>query len=177
MLPSPSGCCTPGPTRPGAARAPTGAAPAWQTDALKHPGIPPHVHPPFPSFPAIPTCQTFPASSEVFNGRVSASTMPVLGCLPTDAWLGGEERASTSTERRFLSPGIQPGLAEPHGCTAHTRGCPGPRDAHSTPCSAPGAPQSTDTPQNCPALPARPAAQPKAAGDPRAPQGWVPQIP
>lgn len=155
VLPPSSGCCSPRPPEPGLARVPQGL-PFMTNPCSRAPRSPFTAHPLFPSFPAIPISQIFPASAEVFC-RVCQHA-GVLGCSLTGAWLGREGRAQGGgfSMGDTAWPGPNPSAALPT-----PQGCPGPT-------AAPRGSPKLGTPQKCPAAPCTPCPWQRLEGEPRA---------
>lgn len=164
VLPPSSGCCSPRPPEPGLARVPQGL-PFMTNPCSRAPRSPFTAHPLFPSFPAIPISQIFPASAEVFC-RV---------CHPVLAFWGARSRVRGWAEREEHREedfpwGIQPGLAQ-----THRLHCPHPRAALA-PQQPHGAPQNLAPHRSALQLPAHPALGKGWRGNPE-PQGGLPHIP
>lgn len=107
----------------------------------------------------FPVFQLFPSVRSVLPPlKCCAECVPALwgSGVPLDVWLGGEERASTSTGGGLFPSGMEPGLAGAPHCP-HLRAALAPHNPHSPRLLQPhGAPQNTCTPRElpCSSLPA-----------------------
>lgn len=152
----------------------TGAVPARQTDAPKHPES---LHVPVLLFPVL---QRFPPGRSFLPPlECSAERVPARwhsGVL-AHGWRGKSQpqhRGEDSFHR-----GYSLACPNPMGCMAHTPGLPWPPvSPTATDCCSPtGLPKTLPPPQNRPAAPRTPCCLTKAGGGPRASRGGSPRSP